>query len=70
MKSSSEEISQFSEYLQWYMIGILEILSQSNDIKFHQKIRQYLFNKAKEYNDETLTALLTINKIDIDRMGM
>ena len=56
-------MDEFSEYLQWYMMGALEILNLSDDIKFHQKVRAHFFNKAKEYGKETMKALLTINKI-------
>jgi len=70
MMIEDKDFETLPEHLQWFVVGAIEVLSRLNDIKFHQEVRAHFFNKAKEYNDDTLKAFLIINKIDIDRMGL
>jgi hypothetical protein len=70
LEENDKDFDGIPIYLQWYILGALQVLALNNDMIFHQEVRRTFFNKCKGYNDETIKAFLTINKKDIDYMGM
>ena len=78
MKTKKEKIKMIEdndfnslpEYLRYFVIGALEVLSLNKDMEFHQKVRQSFFNRGKEFGNDTFKAYLTINKLDIEGMGI
>lgn len=66
----NRDLDTLPENLKWFVLGALKVLLQVKDIKEHHSIRRYMFEQAKLYGDDTKKAFLTINKLDIDHLGM
>lgn len=70
MTTIIKELSKFNTNFQWFALGVLECLANTQNMEFHEYIRKIMFEKAKSVKSEELKEVcLTINKIDIDRMG-
>ncbi len=74
----NKDLEEFDEITRGFILGALLILSLIPNLKTHLEIRERLFNKTKELSKENNIELkgcigrayLTINKIDIDKMGL